>query len=73
MKIYVSDLGDEKLKVESQFGPIELYKTAKVVEKTGDDEEKVSPFDLAALRKYELERLKYYYAIITFDSPQIAS
>ena len=29
-------------------------------------------FDEDALRKYQLERLRYYYAIATFDSPQSA-
>lgn len=29
-------------------------------------------FDEEALRNYQLERLRYYYAIVTFDSPQSA-
>ncbi|PWN48443.1 hypothetical protein IE53DRAFT_389365 [Violaceomyces palustris] len=29
-------------------------------------------FDEEALRKYQLERLRYYYAVATFDSPQTA-
>ncbi|KAL6248501.1 pre-rRNA-processing protein esf1 [Rhinocladiella similis] len=29
-------------------------------------------FDSAALRKYQLERLRYYYCILTFSSPSVA-
>ncbi|KIW38803.1 uncharacterized protein PV06_08642 [Exophiala oligosperma] len=29
-------------------------------------------FDSAALRKYQLERLRYYYCILTFSSPTVA-
>ncbi|KIW21517.1 hypothetical protein PV08_02097 [Exophiala spinifera] len=29
-------------------------------------------FDSAALRKYQLERLRYYYCILTFSSPDVA-
>ncbi|BGP18572.1 hypothetical protein JCM10213_003040 [Rhodosporidiobolus nylandii] len=34
----------------------------------GDDD-----YDTEALRKYQLERLRYYYAIATFDTPSAAS
>ncbi|KAI9857865.1 MAG: pre-rRNA-processing protein esf1 [Trichoglossum hirsutum] len=35
-------------------------------------EDKGEEFDSANLRRYQLERLRYYYAVITFDSPETA-
>lgn len=51
-------------------------------EEEEDDEENIkksilqaddgADFDSAALRKYQLERLRYYYCILTFSSPDVA-
>ncbi|KAL1311845.1 hypothetical protein AAFC00_001920 [Neodothiora populina] len=44
----------------------ERIKKELLQEDTGED------FDSAKLRQYQLDRLKYYYAVITFDTPETA-
>ncbi|CAI4222168.1 unnamed protein product [Auanema sp. JU1783] len=67
--IYLSDFGKEKMDVEENLGP-QLN-----LEKIGDDEE----YDandrkvIFAVRKYNLEKLKYYYAVIECDSETTAT
>ncbi|KIK70945.1 hypothetical protein GYMLUDRAFT_66154 [Collybiopsis luxurians FD-317 M1] len=80
VKIYPSQFGKEKLAQEEQEGPPpEIFKrkeadedeevTERNIIQVGDENE----FDEDALRKYQLERLRYYYAIITCDSAEAAS
>lgn len=67
VKIYKSEFGKERLKDEEHKGPpTEIFKPLM----DEDDEEE---FDKEALRKYQLERLRYFYAIATFNSKQSAS
>lgn len=40
---------------------------------SGDDDEEGNNFQREKLRQYQLNRLKYYYAVITFDSPGSAN
>ncbi|KAF6766171.1 pre-rRNA-processing protein ESF1 [Ephemerocybe angulata] len=76
--IYPSDFGKERMEREEREGPPpEIFKKKKdseeITEKSlyelgGEDE-----VDDNALRKYQLERLRYYYAVITCDSVDAAS
>lgn len=60
VEVYVSDFGEQMLNKESIEGPKDvLEKAAKKNKGRLDDK---------LLRKYEKDRLKYYYAIIQFDS-----
>ncbi|EYC29895.1 hypothetical protein Y032_0005g2323 [Ancylostoma ceylanicum] len=66
--IYLSDFGAERLAEEDKHGPrlqlskpIEEYEGDKI-----DDETKL------AMRKYQVEQLRYYYAIIECDSTETA-
>ncbi|KAF9787150.1 hypothetical protein BJ322DRAFT_703180 [Thelephora terrestris] len=82
VRIYPSDFGRERMAKEEREGPpAELFKKPKEFEhedevneqnifETGDVEEEV---DEEALRKYQLERLRYYYAIVECDGPNTAS
>ncbi|RCH88892.1 pre-rRNA-processing protein esf1 [Rhizopus stolonifer] len=66
--IYPSEFGKERLKLEETQGPpTEIFKHKKSNDK-GDGQD----FDQEALRKYQLDRLKYYYAVIECDSPKTA-
>lgn len=63
--VYLSNFGEEKLNIENIEGPKEiLQKAAKKARSTKLDEE--------VLRKYEKDRLKYYFAVIQFDSNRTA-
>ena len=63
--VYLSDFGEEQLKVESTEGP------RRVLEKAVKKAEG-SQLDDRTLRRYEKDRLKYYYAVIQFDSARTA-
>lgn len=68
VRVYPSDFGRKRMEHEDVQGPPqEIFKSDSVVQ--ADDGEE---FDNEALRKYQLERLRYYYAIATFDSRESA-
>ncbi|KAF4605163.1 pre-rRNA-processing protein esf1 [Pleurotus pulmonarius] len=80
VRIYPSTFGKERLAREEKEGPPpEIFKKRKeldpeqINEKTiyelGDGEE----YDDDALRKYQLERLRYYYAIVTCDTVEASA
>ncbi|KAJ4486081.1 hypothetical protein J3R30DRAFT_3655351 [Lentinula aciculospora] len=80
VKIYPSQFGKERLAREEKEGPPpEIFKRKQVYDddevtdqniiQVGDENE----FDGDALRKYQLERLRYYYAILICDSVDAAS
>jgi hypothetical protein len=77
VKKYISDFGKERLASEqingppsSIFTPIEGSKDEETIEDSSlDTPEEFIPSEL---RKYQLERLKYYYAIIETDSIETA-
>lgn len=71
VKIYRSEFGKERMERELVEGPAkEAFtkfnknkKSSLIVEEAEEDD-----IDQTALRRYELERLRYYYAIAVFDS-----
>jgi hypothetical protein len=73
--VYPSQFGKERLEREEYEGPPpELFQS-----ESDDDEEatadklvkedKGEDYDSAKLRRYQLERLRYFYAVLTVDSP----
>ena len=82
VSIYPSAFGKERMEQEQREGPGAFLGTA-VAEAEGDedlDEDAVGDadadgadnVDMAKLRKYESDKMKYYYAVATFDSVGIA-
>ncbi|CAE6524310.1 unnamed protein product [Rhizoctonia solani] len=84
--VYTSDFGRERMEKEEREGPPkELFKKgrgARADEVDSDEEvneetiftaQDGDDYDDDALRQYQLDRLRYYYAIITCDSPPTAS
>ncbi|OUM58962.1 hypothetical protein PIROE2DRAFT_15649, partial [Piromyces sp. E2] len=81
VKIYKSEFGKERLEKESREGPPAAIFGGKIEEDDDDEEvtaetlvkeDKGEEFDNEELRKYQLERLKYYYAVIECDSVDTA-
>nr|CAH7749676.1 unnamed protein product [Callosobruchus chinensis] len=68
--IYPSEFGKARMEEEEVKGPVELVESK--VEENQDDNEEGSQFHMEKLRQYQLNRLKYYYAVITFDNADTA-
>ncbi len=81
--IYPTELGLKRMKEDARYGP-RIKAVAKkqkeeqreeVIEdifEKGKKEERETPFDPKALRKYEIEEMGYYYAVVTVDSVKTA-
>ncbi|KAI0274829.1 hypothetical protein BC834DRAFT_849735 [Gloeopeniophorella convolvens] len=79
VRIYPSKFGLERMAREENGPPTDLFKrkapvdeediNERTIYETGDADE----YDEEALRRYQLERLRYYYAVVECDSVQIAS
>lgn len=75
VKIYPSDYGLERMKEEELSGPKELNAAGAILSK---DEANLSQKEIEKkqtewLRLYQLNRLKYYYAVVECDSTATAS
>lgn len=76
VKIYLSEYGKEKLEKENREGPDlglsiksrEEEEINKGIVETWKEEAKEESIDYEKLRKYQLQRLRYYYAICETDS-----
>ncbi|KAF7306879.1 NUC153 domain-containing protein [Mycena indigotica] len=79
VRIYPSEFGQERMAREEREGP-----PPEIFKKTTADEEDVNErniynvgdgndYDDDALRKYQLERLRYFYAVITCDTVEAAA
>ncbi|KAF5390243.1 hypothetical protein D9757_002977 [Collybiopsis confluens] len=80
VKIYPSQFGKERLAIEEREGPPpQIFKSRQMEEDAEVTEQNVirvsdeNDFDEDALRKYQLDRLRYCYAIITCDTVDAAS
>lgn len=88
VSIYPSQFGKERMEREELEGPPrEIFATTRTDDDISDSEDEEddeairesilrpdegADFDSAALRRYQRERLGYYYAILTFSSPSVA-
>lgn len=71
--IYPSEFGLERMKEEETKGPTELVEHKENEERDEQDNEEGAKFHMEKLRKYQLNRLKYYYAVLTCDNPKTAN
>uniref|UniRef100_A0A915Q0I9 NUC153 domain-containing protein n=1 Tax=Setaria digitata TaxID=48799 RepID=A0A915Q0I9_9BILA len=67
--IYRSDFGEKRLEEEERIGP-RLTKLKKPME---EDLEETDEETREAMRAYQLERMRYYYAVIECDGVETAS
>lgn len=70
--IYPSEFGKQRLQEEEVKGPIELVEE-KLDQDEDEENEEGAKYHMEKLRKYQLNRLKYYYAVITCDTPNTAN
>lgn len=73
LKIYPSEFGLERMKKEELHGPAELINNkldSAEVKATNDTQD--SRFHQEKLRQYQINRLKYYFAVVDCDSPRTA-
>lgn len=68
--IYPSEYGKARMKEEEIKGPIELVDSKGETEELENEEG--AKYHMEKLRKYQLNRLKYYYAVIVCDSANTA-
>ncbi|KAM4750562.1 ESF1 homolog [Anableps anableps] len=69
VKIFPSEFGKERLKVEETQGPPEL----KVLPDDSDDDTEEERVYREKLRDYQFKRLKYFYAVAECDSVETAA
>ncbi|CAB4487007.1 unnamed protein product [Rhizophagus irregularis] len=82
VKIYPSEFGKERMEKETREGPPkEIFKSTSASSDRDDEEINLNDhiindngeeFDSEALRKYQLERLRYYYAVVDCDTIETA-
>nr|SVE74993.1 EOG090X0289 [Daphnia dolichocephala] len=74
--IYPSEYGLKRMEEEEVLGPKELVEMKQeVVEsnETKDDTNEIDDYHREKLRQYQINRLKYYYAVAECDSAETAS
>jgi hypothetical protein len=78
VKIYVSDFGEKRLAEEKNHGPKKIFEKLKEkFEKKGlltENNPLVSEMinNDPLVRQYEIDRLKYFYAVLEFESEDVA-
>ena len=86
VEIYPSEYGMKEMAKENKEGPDKEIFNSEAIVKTGNDKEEEAEeeeeeeidssnegFDPIELRKYELKKLKYYYAVVYCDSAETAN
>ncbi|CAG2186494.1 ESF1 homolog [Mytilus edulis] len=77
VKVYPSEFGIKRMEMEALKGPMELTETPLANQDSKDqddqDDEEGGGFHTEKLRRYQLNRLKYYYAVVECDSQETAN
>lgn len=73
VKIYPSEYGLEQMAKEESQGPVELKDNVNDNDEAEDDKNREgSAFSTEKLRQYQLNRLRYYYAVVECNSKETA-
>ncbi len=74
--IYQSEFGKERMAVEAQYGPGAFLTSGESkgisFERAPEEPGVMSARDQGRLRKYEVDRMRYFYAVAEFDSADTA-
>ena len=68
VSVYPSEFGKTRLAEEDQLGPVELRQESKRKKRKEESEAEA----MERIRKYQVNRLKYYYAVAEFNSVKAA-
>ncbi|XP_014468528.1 PREDICTED: ESF1 homolog [Dinoponera quadriceps] len=71
--IYPSEYGQQQMKEEEINGPAGLKSNNIDSDDENEDNEEGRKYHMEKLRQYQLNRLKYYYAVAEFDSAETAN
>ena len=77
--VYPSEFGKKRMKLENQVGPTTIYNSTQgtVLKEEEDFKNSASSsrggLDVEKVRQYERDKLRYYFAVIKFDSTNTAS
>eukprot|EP00944_MAST-04C_sp_MAST-4C-sp1_P003082 g3082.t1 len=77
--VYPSEFGKKRMKLENQVGPTSIYNSpqASVLKKDKDFEIAASSgrggLDVEKVRQYERDKLRYYFAVVKFNSTNTAA
>jgi len=69
VSVFLSEFGRERVEEEQSLGPKELRASQEEEEEGMEEDEEEA---MARVRKYQINRLKYYYAVAEFDSVETA-
>ncbi|XP_072564862.1 ESF1 homolog [Paramormyrops kingsleyae] len=69
VKIYPSEFGKERMKIEQAQGPLELVALPEDPEQDTEEERTYRE----KMRDYQFKRMRYYYAVVECDSRETAS
>ncbi|XP_054707602.1 ESF1 homolog [Uloborus diversus] len=73
VKIYPSDYGLKRMEEERLHGPPELVEKVLGPDEEEKEDKKGQRYNREKLRQYQINRLKYYYAVVETDSPETAN
>uniref|UniRef100_A0A7E4VNA7 NUC153 domain-containing protein n=1 Tax=Panagrellus redivivus TaxID=6233 RepID=A0A7E4VNA7_PANRE len=73
LSIYLSDFGAERMAAEDREGPAIDAPVPEVTQKDGDKKLKLDDKTRGAIRSYQFDRMKFYYAVAVCDSVETAT
>ncbi|KAG8183839.1 hypothetical protein JTE90_025722 [Oedothorax gibbosus] len=72
VRIYPSEFGAKRMEDEKLNGPSELVEQTLDPDEEEVEDKKGSKYHIEKLRQYQMNRLKYFYAVVECDTPKTA-